>query len=229
MISSFTKLDMHVHSNYSKDSDLKLNTIAKFLDKNVDFGIVLSDHNEIAGAVELSASYPDRVIIGEEIKTLQGEITGMFLKEKIQPQKSIHWTLDAIISQGALVYVPHPKDRLRTSRIIDEISLKAAISKADIIEVFNSRNVFKADDKKALQLANDNDIIIGCGSDAHTRFELGNSYVKIDRAFELAPDGLLCVLDGAQIVTKRTFLGVHFITKAKKLYIKHIGERHEKN
>ncbi|MCK5130225.1 MAG: PHP domain-containing protein [Clostridiales bacterium] len=221
MQSNFTKLDMHTHSNHSKDSDLKLHVIAQFLDRNTDYGIILSDHNEISGATELNQEYPDRVIIGEEIRTDSGEVTGIFLKEKIQPLQSISWTLDAIIAQGGLVYIPHPLDRLRTSKLTAD-ALDVAVQKVDIIEVYNSRNVYPADDRKALALAKDKDIIMGCGSDAHTRFELGRSYVNIDTPFELTPDGLLGALNQATRTCRRSFIGVHFITKAKKLHVKHI-------
>jgi predicted metal-dependent phosphoesterase TrpH len=220
MNSSFTKLDMHTHSEVSHDSDLKLKTISRFLDKNKDYGIVLSDHNEIDGAVELSKSYPDRVIVGEEIKTESGEVTGLFLKEKIPALQKIDWTLDAIISQGGLIYIPHPKDRLRTSRLTPK-GLKAAVAKADILEIFNSRNVFSSDDNKALELAKEHNIIFGCGSDAHTRWELGNSYMLFDEPFELAPMPFLDALENAKPVCRRSFLGVHFITKAKKIALKY--------
>jgi predicted metal-dependent phosphoesterase TrpH len=220
MQSNFTKLDMHTHSNHSKDSDLKLETISKFLDKNKDFGIVLCDHNEIAGAIELRRSYPDRVIVGEEIRTDKGEITGLFLKEKIPPHHKLNWTLDAVLAQGGLIYIPHPKDRLRTSRLTAD-GLKEAVAKADIIECYNSRNVYQSDDNKAMELAIINDIIVGCGSDTHTRFELGRSYVNIKKPFELSPEGLLDALDDAELTCRRSFIGVHFITKGKKLYMKY--------
>lgn len=221
MLSNFTKLDMHIHSNHSKDSDLKIATISKFLDKNADFGIVLCDHNEISGAVELQKDYEDRVIIGEEIRTDSGEVTALFIKEKIEPHQSINWTLDAILSQGGLIYIPHPLDRLRTSKLTND-ALDATIKKADIIEVYNSRNVYASDDKKALDLAKRENIIMGCGSDAHTRFELGRSYVNIKEPFELTPDGLLGALKNAELTCRRSFIGVHFITKAKKLHTKYI-------
>ncbi len=221
--SAFTKLDMHMHSEYSADSKLSLDKISGFLDKNTEFGIVLSDHNEIAGALKLQERYPDRVIAGEEIKTDSGEVTGFFLKEKIAPFKSITWTIDAIIAQGGLVYIPHPKDRLRTSKLTPE-GLQTAVKRADIIEIFNSRNVFAADDRKALELAAENGLLMGCGSDAHTLWELGNSYMVFDSSFEMTPDGFLEALKDAKPHTKRTFQGIHVITKIDKIKKKHFGK-----
>ena len=207
---------MHTHSEYSSDSKLSLEKIGVFLKKHPDFGIILSDHNELSGALELQKSFPGRVIAGEEIKTDSGEVTGLFLKERIPPKKSVTWTLDAIIAQGGLIYVPHPADRLRKSRLTPE-ALKAVLKRADIIEVFNSRNVFGEDDRKAKALAEEYGLAQGCGSDAHTLWELGNSYMEFDSAFELSPDGLLGAMQSARPVTKRTFQAIHILTKARKI------------
>ena len=47
----------------------------------------MTDHNEISGALEAAAKSAQagvRVIVGEEVKTDgQGEVIGLFLKEKI--------------------------------------------------------------------------------------------------------------------------------------------------
>jgi predicted metal-dependent phosphoesterase TrpH len=56
MVSEFSKLDMHTHSEYSSDSKLSLEKIGVFLKKHPDFGIILSDHNELSGALELQKS-----------------------------------------------------------------------------------------------------------------------------------------------------------------------------
>ena len=216
MLSNFRKLDMHTHSEYSPDSKLSLDKIGVFLERNPDFGIILSDHNVLEGALELQKSFPDRVIAGEEIKTDSGEVTGLFLSERIPPKRKLNWTMDAIIAQGGLVYVPHPCDRLRTSRLRPGV-LGDVLKRADIVEIFNSRNVFGKDDAKAQTLAGEYALAKGCGSDAHTYWELANSYVEFAQAFELTPDGLLSALEGAAYHTKRTFRGIHVVTKAQKI------------
>jgi hypothetical protein len=47
--------------------------------------------------------------------------------------------------------------------------------------------------------------------------ELGNSYMEFTEAFRLSPDGLLDALKSANPRTKRTFPGIHVITKAGKI------------
>ncbi len=224
MLSNFKKLDMHTHSEYSSDSKLSLDKIGVFLERNPDFGIILSDHNVLQGALELQKSFRDRVIAGEEIKTQSGEVTGLFLSERIPPKRKLNWTMDAIIAQGGLIYVPHPCDRLRTSRLRPEV-LDSVLKRADIVEIFNSRNVFGKDDEKARVLADEYALTKGCGSDAHTYWELGNSYVEFAQAFKLSPDGLLSALEEARYHTKRTFRGIHVVTKAQKIKNKYFGQK----
>ena len=54
------------------------------------------------------------MIVGEEVKTAQGEVIGLFLNERIEPGLSMGDTIAAIQEQGGLVYMPHPFDRLHT-------------------------------------------------------------------------------------------------------------------
>jgi len=208
------RLDMHVHTEYSADSGLRLSCIARFLSRNPEFALCVTDHNEIEGALKLKKLFPERIIVGEEIRTAEGEITGLFLTEKISRGMSVKDTCDAIAAQGGLIYIPHPADRLRTSKLTPK-GLEQALERCDILEVYNSRNVFKADDDAALALAKRLGKAAGCGSDAHTRMELGRSYAQLNR-LGLTPGDFLSELENGCMVTRRSFLGVHFLTKCRK-------------
>lgn len=218
-IANFNKIDMHVHTEYSLDSTNSLKNIDIFLKKNMNFGLAITDHNQIEGALIMKDRYPDRIIIGEEIRTQQGEITGLFLKENIKSGKDINWTIDAILVQGGLVYIPHPCCRLRSSKLSVE-ALNYALKRCDIVEVFNSRNVFKEDDDLAKELVSSN-IVPACGSDAHTRFEVGQSYVEIPMGTRLTPSGFLEGLSNGKLVGQRSSVLVHVYTKLYKNYIKY--------
>src|SRR5207247_7682010 len=80
--------------------------------------IAVTDHNEISGAFEAAAKAADfgvKVIVGEEVKTAsQGEVIGLFLREKIERGMSLEDTVAEIKRQGGLVYVPHPFDRIHS-------------------------------------------------------------------------------------------------------------------
>ena len=80
------RAELHCHSTYSTVDGVltpeKIITVAK---KNKIDIIALTDHNEIKGAQELKRIAPAwlNVIVGEEITTKQGDIIGLFLKEKV--------------------------------------------------------------------------------------------------------------------------------------------------
>ena len=65
------------------------------------------------------------MIVGEEVKTSQGEVIGLFLHERIERGMSMDETL-RIQDQGGLVYMPHPFDRMHT--IPDPVSFGCSIA-----------------------------------------------------------------------------------------------------
>src|SRR5690606_7627648 len=78
------RVDMHLHTHRSFDS---LNAPAALLDCARKRGldrIVVTDHNQIIGALEARALDPERVIVGEEVKTAEGfDVIGIFVEELI--------------------------------------------------------------------------------------------------------------------------------------------------
>jgi predicted metal-dependent phosphoesterase TrpH len=140
--------------------------------------LALTDHDELEGAVELQRRAPFLVIPGEEIKTENGEIIGLFLKEWIPPKLSPFETIERIREQDGIVYVPHPFDRVRGSRITED-QLNAIADRIDILEVFNSRNALPRFNAKALEFAGRQRLLAGAGSDSHTTSEYGSAYVDV--------------------------------------------------
>lgn len=138
----------------------------------------------------------------------------MFLNKKISPGLSPEETIEKIKEQAGLVYIPHPFDRLRSSAIKEEI-LNKIISDIDIIEVFNSRNLFKKDNDKALSFANEHNILKGVGSDSHTKWEVGQSYLEIEN-FKDAEEFIIN-MNNSTLKTKKSSILVHFITKFIKI------------
>ncbi|MCC5464640.1 PHP domain-containing protein [Pelosinus baikalensis] len=76
-----------------------------------------------------------------------------------------------IKEQGGLVCVPHPFERLRKSAIENE-ALISIINDVDAIEVFNSCNIFDADDKAAMFFAKKYGNAVLVGSDCHSPYEV---------------------------------------------------------
>ena len=80
--------DFHVHTLHSKDCAMEVEEV---LERASEVGldvIAVTDHNELAGGLEalaLAERYGVRVIVGEEVKTPEGEVIGLFLRERVPP------------------------------------------------------------------------------------------------------------------------------------------------
>jgi predicted metal-dependent phosphoesterase TrpH len=141
----------------------------------------VTDHNEISGALEAAALAREagvKVIVGEEIKTAgQGEVIGLFLEEKIPRGLSLEETVAEIKRQGALVYVPHPFDRIHS--VPDYEHLLRILDDVDAIEVFNPRVAIGAFNEEAVRFAAKYRIVAGAGSDSHVPQGLGSVRIRM--------------------------------------------------
>ena len=72
--------------------------------------IAVTDHNTIRGALLARELADFKVIVGEEVKSSQGDIIGLFLSEEVPKGLSPLETVRRIKGQGGLVLVPHPFD-----------------------------------------------------------------------------------------------------------------------
>ena len=130
------KIEFHVHTKFSNDSILGLFFIlmmCKF--RKIDC-LVITDHNEIDGAIkykEKLLKYGIDVIVGEEIFTKDGEIIGLFLNKKIEPYLSAEDTVKRIRKQKGLVYIPHPYDEKRYKTVITQEALEKISKDIDFI------------------------------------------------------------------------------------------------
>jgi len=172
------KADLHVHTEYSGDCLTSLDRLINVCQRRGLDCIAVTDHNDIRGALRMQEKAPFKVIVGEEIRTDQGEIIGYFLTRHIKPGLSPARTVEEIRNQGGLVCVPHPFDRLRSSRLNFQ-ALKEIAGDIDFIEVFNSRNVYAADNRKAREYAVAGEVAFSVGSDAHWPWEIGRTYMNI--------------------------------------------------
>jgi predicted metal-dependent phosphoesterase TrpH len=172
-------MDLHSHTFYSHDSILKPeDMVAACIRKGITC-LAVTDHNEIDGAKAVARIAPFKVIVGEEIRTRDGEISGLFLKERIPPHLSALETIREIRRQKGLVYVPHPFAAGVTMRLRQSV-LESLAREVDIVEGWNSRGLLRSDDLRAQNWALAYGIPFAAGSDAHTRFEIGAAYVEIE-------------------------------------------------
>jgi predicted metal-dependent phosphoesterase TrpH len=204
------KADFHMHTCFSPDSET---TPERLVERCIEVGlglIAVTDHNTIEGALAVREIAPFPVIVGEEVKTSEGEITGLFLKEEVPEGLSPLETVRRIKDQGGLVSLPHAFDRFR-SEVISPGALEEVVAQADIIEVFNARNNLSADDRKAEAFAREHGLIMSGVSDAHTPIELGRTYVEMPE-FDGSPEDFKRALAQGTIVGRRMSPLIHFTT-----------------
>lgn len=191
------RVDLHVHSSASfdcKSDPERVATRSRALGLDPVF---LTDHNSIAGATRLQAISGQRVVVGEEITTADGELIGLFLRWLVPAGLGAVETAQAIKAQGGLVYLEHPYDSFR--RHLNERAIESIAPLIDIVEVFNGRSDENSN-RLAEELRQTLGAPAGAGSDAHSTAELGSVYVEMED-FD-GPQDFLVKLRGSRIVNR---------------------------
>ena len=210
------KVDLHMHTHFSHDSGAPSKSIVERCIKTGLNCIAVTDHNNIKGALEVRSMAPFQVIIGEEVKSSEGDIIGLFLEEAVPKGLSPLDTVEAIKVQGGLVMVPHPFDRLRPSALKYE-ALKEILPQVDIMEAFNAHNLLMRDNERARNFTTDHNLVASAVSDSHTPLELGRTYMEVPE-FDGTPQGFKDALSKARLVTRRA----NRILRLTTVYIKMI-------
>lgn len=166
------RVDFHTHTIYSPDS---LTTPEKLLDtcrkKGID-RVVVTDHNTIEGALRAKELDPSMVIVGEEIKTTQGEILAAFVKDEIPKGLHPQETIARLRAQDAFISISHPFDFLRGGHWRKD-DLLEILPLVDAIETFNARCAWPGFNWRAQKIAREHNLPGTHGSDAHGAYEIG--------------------------------------------------------
>ena len=200
---SYIHCDLHMHTDHSPDCATPVELLLETAKARGLGAIAITDHNEISGALEaqeIAARMGGiKVILAEEVKTAhQGEVIGLFLRERIDRGMSMADTVAEIRRQGGLVYVPHPFDRLHS--VPDYEHLLEIVDQIDILEVFNPRVAFSSFNEEAVRFARKYAIVPGAGSDSHVAQGLGSVKIRL-RDFD-GPEEFLESMRDADIVRK---------------------------
>lgn len=176
------KFDLHVHSKYSVDCILDPKKIVKTAHKKGLSGVAITDHNTIKGGLETKKYETNdlQVIVGSEIKTDRGEVIGLYLSEEIKPGLFSE-VVQKIKDQNGLVILPHPFDGIRGNGIKPG---KDDIPHIDCVEVYNSRCLLDKYNHKARIFAQNNDLLMTAGSDAHFTSEIGKAGIITPQEIE---------------------------------------------
>jgi predicted metal-dependent phosphoesterase TrpH len=186
-MSKTIKIDLHTHSIASPDGALTAANYQQALQSGRLDYIAVTDHNTVEFALELKAwlkqsdpNLANRIIIGEEIRTTQGEIIGLYLKKTVLKMLSPQETVQAIREQGGLVCIPHPFEDVR--RGMSAEALEPIASQVDMMEVHNGRAVFQNKSKQAYAWVTQHGCQGVASSDSHTLSGWGRTYTMVTPA-----------------------------------------------
>jgi hypothetical protein len=187
---------MHLHTRGSFDcltdpGELVARAQACGLDR-----ICITDHNDVAVALQLASEYPEYIIVGEEVKTAERvDIIGLYIREAIPQGTPARETCEQIRAQGGIVYVPHPfaSGKGGGARLLSELE-----DSIDVVEAFNARLHDRKLNERGATWGRARRLPLGAGSDAHTLHEVGRAWVELP-PFDNEPRALLAALREATI------------------------------
>ena len=213
-------VDLHCHTSASFDSLADPRAVVAAAARRGLTHVAITDHDRIDGALLARAAAPDglTVLVGEEIRTRDGDLIAVFLQEAVPPGMSAVDTIAAVRAQGGLVGIPHPYDRLRgsLSKAGPSRDLETLAATVDWVEAWNARVLVGDGNLRAARLA----VAVGVPgvavSDAHTTLEVGVAYTAVHGDAATA-DGLRAALaDDPELVMGRASAYVRLMSPLAK-------------
>ena len=211
-------IDLHCHTSSSFDSLASPGAVVRAAAGRGLTHLAVTDHDRIDGALRARDAAPDDlvVIVGEEIKTADGDLVAVFIEKAVPPGMSALETIAAIRDQGGLVGIPHPFDRTRgygRKSCADPAAIAGAV---DWVEIYNARVIGSSANEEAALFAREYSLPGLSASDSHTVFEVGVSY-NIVHGDPSTPVGLLAALAEVDIQPHRASYYVRAWTPVAKL------------
>ncbi|MGH9303097.1 MAG: PHP domain-containing protein [Acidimicrobiales bacterium] len=174
------RVDCHVHTMWSGDSTTTPGELAAAISVAGVDAVCVTDHSVVTGALALYGELPCQVVVGQEQRTPQGELIGLFLTEAIPAGcRSAREVASAIHAQGGLVYVPHPFDPMRHHLDAATLEELAGDGLVDVVEVRNAKTSLESSNQAATEAAVRLGLSSGAGSDAHVPEAVGAVCVEM--------------------------------------------------
>ncbi len=188
---------LHVHTDFSYDSNITIEQLARFCEEQRFGCVAVTDHDSIEGARRLASMTDVNVIVGEEVTTSEGHLIGLFLTEWIRPGMSALDTAKAIRAQGGLVLLPHPFVRAFGCGIGEAVWRMSEW--IDAVEVCNAQNLSRRADRLAREFADAFDLPHYVGADSHMNSSIAPCYQIMPEARD--PQSFLRALRTAELVS----------------------------
>ena len=239
-------VDLHCHTNASFDSLSDPRSVARAASTRGLTHLAITDHDRIDAAVALRDAAPEglTIIVGEEVKTADGDLICLFLTRAVPPGRPVGETIAMVRDQGGLVGIPHPYDRFRNSmlrlpasragqshagslaarplRLRDE-GLASLAGLVDWVESYNAR-LLGGGNERAAVFAKENGLPGIAVSDAHSVMEVGVAYTLMN-GNPGTPEGLRAALTSAEMVVGRASYVTRGLTPVAKLVQRARGNR----
>lgn len=216
-------VDLHCHTSASFDSLASPASVVHAAAARGLTHLAITDHDRIDGALEAgrvaAGETPDlHVIVGQEIRTVVGDLIGAYLREAIPRGLPVADAIAAVRDQGGLVGIAHPFDRYRGSLGRGELAaLESVAASVDWIETWNARLVLGDGNARAAELASRLGIPGVAVSDAHTTLEVGIASTVLEGDLSTA-DGLREALAGSrELVSGRASMYVRLLGPVAKV------------
>ncbi len=216
-------VDLHCHTSASFDSLASPAAVVRAAAARGITHLAITDHDRIDGALAArDLEIPGvTVIVGQEIRSRDGDLVGVFLLHSVPGGLSAVETIAAVREQGGLIGIPHPYDRTRGSSLIRgedrAVTLDAVAGSVDWIEAWNARVLLGDGNERAATLAAEAGVPGVAVSDAHTVLEVGVA-ATILQGDPSTPDGLRAALSGERrLVTGHASAYVRLVTPVAKL------------
>lgn len=168
--------DLHIHSNYSSDSNLTIDDILKQSVKAGLDGIALCDHNTVDGSLfaikrAKELNIPLIILPGIEVSTTRGHIIVLGVRENIKPEQTPEETIRIAKKKGGIAIAAHPF-KIGSIGNMDGLDI-------DAVETFNSRCLF-GENAQAKEMARALRKPEVGGSDSHVLATIGFGFTEIE-------------------------------------------------
>jgi predicted metal-dependent phosphoesterase TrpH len=216
-------IDLHCHTSASFDCLSAPAAVVRAAASRGLTHLAVTDHETVEGALEAREAARTHapnltVIVGEEVRTREGDLVALFIERPVPRGLSVTETIAAVREQGGLIGVPHPFDRYRGS-LLRALAGSPFESQVDWIEVHNARVMVGDGNAQAAAYAADHGLPGVAVSDAHSVIEVGVAYTAPD-GDPGTPEGLmaaLAALPTTELITGRASYYVRLITPMAKV------------
>lgn len=210
-------VDLHCHTRSSFNSLSAPEDVVRAARRRGLTHLAITDHDRIDGALRGRDAAPSdlTVIVGEEVKTADGDLICLFLEQPVPPGLPAAETIAMVRAAGGLVGIPHPFDRWRNSLLRGE-ALAELAGQVDWVEAHNARVLGGNGNERAALFAREHGLPGVAVSDAHSLMEIAVAYTAMT-GDPSTPEGLLAGLESVELVMGHASYVARAITPVAKL------------